>query len=25
VLKVIDDYRAGHRLPLDSLYEHPVN
>lgn len=25
VLKVIDDYRAGRRLPLDSLYEHPVN
>ena len=25
VKKVIDDYRAGHRLPLASLYEHPVN
>lgn len=22
VLKVIDDYRAGRRLPLDTLYEH---
>lgn len=24
VLKVIDDYRAGQRLPLASLYEHPT-
>ena len=24
VKKVIDDYRAGRRLPLDSLYEHPI-
>lgn len=25
VRKVIDDYRAGRRLPLESLYEHPVD
>lgn len=25
VLKVIDDYRSGRRLPLDALYEHPAN
>lgn len=25
VLKVIDDYRNGRRLPLDALYEHPVD
>lgn len=25
VLKVIDDYRAGRRLPLEALYEHPTN
>lgn len=24
VLKVIDDYRAGQRLPLAALYEHPA-
>lgn len=24
VLKVIDDYRSGRRLPLESLYEHPA-
>ena len=24
VLKVIDDYRAGRRLPLAALYEHPT-
>ncbi len=24
VLKVIDDYRSGRRLPLETLYEHPL-